>query len=188
MPETATPPGFVDRLLANPLWLGAGAVLLAIVGFLGLRRKRGSDTEFQESILQAAREKSSAAPDSEIIRSEPESTHSTTTASSLLSEFAVSDLGSMKHDGEADPLAEADVYLAYGRFQQAEELIKDALQSKPEQQELNLKLLEVYLAAKNSTAFDERAQEILGRLENSDDPMWHKIAEMGRELSPDNPL
>lgn len=188
VPDTFTSPGFVDKLLANPLWLGAGAVLLAIAGFLGLRRKRGSETEFQESILQAAREKSTAGSDSEIIRSEPESGHSTTTASSLLSEFAVSDMGSMKHDGEADPLAEADVYLAYGRFQQAEDLIKDALQSKPEQEDLNLKLLEVYLAARNSTAFDAHAQEVLGRLEDSEDPVWEKIAEMGRELSPQNPL
>jgi pilus assembly protein FimV len=188
VPDTFTSPGFVDKLLANPLWLGAGAVLLAIAGFLGLRRKRGSETEFQESILQAAREKSSAGSDSEIIRSQPESGHSTTTASSLLSEFAVSDMGSMKHDGEADPLAEADVYLAYGRFQQAEDLIKDALQSKPEQEDLNLKLLEVYLAARNSTAFDAHAQEVLGRLEDSEDPVWEKIAEMGRELSPHNPL
>jgi len=188
LPETFTPPGFVDKLLTNPLWLGAGAVLLAVVGFLGLRRKRGSDSEFQESILQAAREKSSAGSETEIIRSKPESVHSTTTASSLLSEFAVSDMGSMKHDGEADPLAEADVYLAYGRFQQAEELIKDALQSKPEQEDLHLKLLEVYLAARNPTAFDEHAQEVLGRLENSDHPVWQKIAEMGRELSPENPL
>lgn len=188
VPDTYTAPGFVDKLLANPLWLGAGAALLVILGFLGLRRKSGSESEFQESILQAAREKSSAGSDSEIVRSEPESTHSTTTASSLLSEFAVSDMGSMKHDGEADPLAEADVYLAYGRFQQAEDLIKDALQGKPEQQDLHLKLLEVYLAARNSAAFDEHAQEMLGRLEDSDDPVWEKISEMGRELSPENPL
>ena len=190
VPDTFTAPGFVDKLLANPLWLGAGAALLVILGFLGLRRKNGSESEFQESILQAAREKSSSSADSdsEIIRTESESTHSTTTASSLLSEFAVSDMGSMKHDGEADPLAEADVYLAYGRFQQAEDLIKDALQGKPEQQDLHLKLLEVYLAARNSAAFDEHAQEMLGRLEDSDDPAWEKIAEMGRELSPENPL
>jgi pilus assembly protein FimV len=185
--ETFTSPGFVEKLLANPLWLGTGAVLLVIAGLLGLRRKHGSETDFQESILQAAQEKASGS-DSEIIRSEPDSTQSTTTASSLLSEFAVSDMGSMRHDGEADPLAEADVYLAYGRFQQAEDLIKDALQNAPEQEDLNLKLLEVYLAARNSTAFDERAQAMLARLENSEDPAWEKVSEMGRELSPDNPL
>ena len=188
IPDTATSPGFVDQLLAKPLWLGAGGVVLALLAFLGLRRKRGVETEFQESILQAAREGSAAASDSELVAAEPASTQPVTSESSLLSEFAVSDMGSIRNDGEADPLAEADVYLAYGRFQQAEDLIKDALKSDAEREDLNLKLLEIYLAGRNKPSFDEHAQGILARLENSQDPQWEKIAEMGRELSPDNPM
>jgi len=46
--------------------------------------------------------------------------------------------------GEVDPLAEADVYLAYGRDQQAEEILRDALRSQPEQLSLHLKLLEIH--------------------------------------------
>lgn len=186
-PATATPPGFIDRLLANPMWLGAGGVVLALLAFFGLRRKRSVETEFQESILQAA-QKESGASDSEIVTSQPESTDSKTPESSLLSEFAVSDMGSIKNDGEADPLAEADVYLAYGRYQQAEDLIKDALEKDSEREDLNLKLLEVFMAGKNATAFDEHAQGMLAKLENSNDPLWGKVAEMGRELSPDNPM
>ncbi|HFD79905.1 MAG TPA: hypothetical protein ENK05_05890 [Gammaproteobacteria bacterium] len=189
-PQTATPPGFVDRLLENPLWLGAGGVVLALLAFFGLRRKRGVETEFQESILQAAGRESSTgeASDSEIVAAEPESRQTASTESSLLSEFAVSDMGSIRNDGEADPLAEADVYLAYGRFQQAEELIKDALEKEPGREDLNLKLLEIYLAGRNQSAFDAHAQEILAKLENSEDPLWQKVADMGRELSPDNPM
>ncbi len=186
-PVTATPTGFVDRLLANPLWLGAGGVVLALLAFFGLRRKRGVETEFQESILQAAQKESSAS-DSEIVTSQPASTDSKTPESSLLSEFAVSDMGSIRNDGEADPLAEADVYLAYGRYKQAEELIKDALEKDSEREDLNLKLLEVFMAGKNQTAFDEHAQGLLAKLGNSNDQMWEKVADMGRELSPDNPL
>jgi pilus assembly protein FimV len=185
--DTFTTPGFVDRLLANPLWLGAGGLVIALLAFFGLRRKRSVETEFQESILQAARGES-AGSDSEIVGSGPDSTDSTSHESSLLSEFAVSDMGSIKNDGEADPLAEADVYLAYGRYQQAEDLIRDALEKDAENENLNLKLLEVYLAGKNQSAFDGHAQSILARLENSDDPMWAKVAEMGRELSSENPM
>jgi pilus assembly protein FimV len=187
-PQTTPAPGFVDRLLANPLWLGAGVVVLALLAFFGLRRKRGVETEFQESILQAAQGKSDTATDSEIVASEPASSDTTSSQSSLLSEFAVSDMGSMKNDGEADPLAEADVYLAYGRYQQAEDLIKEALDNDAEREDLNLKLLEVFLAAKNQVAFDEHAQSIMDRFGGSDSPMWEKVADMGRELSPDNPL
>ena len=187
MPETATASGFIERVLANPLWLGAGAAVLVLLAFVGLRRKRGVDTEFQESILQAAQKERSES-DSETVASQPESSVSKTTQSSLLSEFAVSDMGSIRNDSEADPLAEADVYLAYGRYQQAEDLIKDALEKDNAREDLNLKLLEVFMATKNHAAFDEHAQDLLARLENSDHPMWEKVAEMGRDLNPDNPM
>ncbi len=185
-PVAAPQAGFVDRLLANPLWLGAGALVVLLLGFLGLRRKRGVETEFQESILQASQ--ADTATDSEIVASEPISEDSKPAHSSLLSEFAVSDMGSIRNDGEADPLAEADVYLAYGRYQQAEDLIKDALEKDPEREDLNLKLLEVYMAGHNTAAFDDHAQQMLVRLGGGDNATWGKIAEMGRELSPDNPI
>ncbi len=187
-PVTVTPPGFVERLLDNPLWLGAGGTVLALLAFFGLRRKRGIETEFQESILQAAQGDSSIA-DSEIVTTKPDSSPSRSAESSLLSEFAVSDMGSLKGDGEADPLAEADVYLAYGRYQQAEDLIREGLEKDNEREDLNLKLLEVFLAGKNETAFDGHAQVMLAKLEGgTDSPVWMKIAEMGRELSPANPV
>ena len=184
---TVATPDFIDRVLSNPLWLGAGAGVLALLAFFGLRRKRGVETEFQESILQAA-QKESRESDSEITSSQPESSARKTPQSSLLSEFAVSDMGSIRNDGEADPLAEADVYLAYGRYQQAEDLIKDALEKDSSREDLNVKLLEVFAAAKNQAAFDEHAQGLLARLENSDHPLWEKVAEMGRELNPGNPM
>jgi len=182
--ETATTPGFVDRLMSNPLWLGAGGLVLALLAFFGLRRKRSVETEFQESILQAAGSGSTAS-DSEIVST---TSSASSNESSLLSEFAVSDMGSMRNDGEADPLAEADVYLAYGRFQQAEDLIADALEKDPQNEDLNLKMLEVFLAAKNQPGFDGHAELVLARLEDSDDPMWQKVAEMGREINPENPI
>lgn len=186
VPDTATTPGFVDRLMNNPLWLGSGMAVLALLAFFGLRRKRSVETEFQESILQASGSESAQASDSEIVSTA--SGDSSTGESSLLSEFAVSDMGSMRNDGEADPLAEADVYLAYGRFQQAEDLIADALEKDPQNEELNLKMLEVFLASRNQPGFDGHAELILARLENTDDPVWLKVAEMGREISPENPI
>jgi pilus assembly protein FimV len=180
--------GIVDRIVENRLWLGVGAVVLALIALFGLRRKREPDSEFEESILKAAREKSSAASDSDFTVDEPTPARSSSGNSSLLSEFALSDMGTLKNDGEADPLAEADVYLAYGRYQQAEDLVKDALDGDPEQPELDLKLLEIYLAARNQAAFDAHARLVLDRIEDKDDPMWQKIAEMGSEISPDNPL
>jgi pilus assembly protein FimV len=49
-------------------------------------------------------------------------------------------------------------------------------------------LLEVYYAAKNTAEFDGEAEALLAHLENPDDSLWQRAAEMGRELNPDNPL
>jgi pilus assembly protein FimV len=46
--------------------------------------------------------------------------------------------------GDVDPVAEADVYLAYGRDLQAEEILKEAMRSSPERLAIRTKLLEVY--------------------------------------------
>ncbi|MGW8309877.1 MAG: FimV/HubP family polar landmark protein [Thiogranum sp.] len=188
MVETEPAPGFVDQLLAKPLWLGSGALVLGLLAFMGLRRKRGVETEFQESILQAAAHKGASESDSVITDAQPESTDSKPPESSLLSEFAVSDMGSISNDGAADPMAEADVYLAYGRYQQAEDLIKEALEKEPGRSDLNLKMLEIFAAGRNQAAFDHHAQAMLEGPEDSGVAVWEKIAEMGRELSPHNPL
>ncbi|MCA1804659.1 MAG: hypothetical protein LC646_04805 [Xanthomonadaceae bacterium] len=183
----------LDRVLANPLWLGAGAVVLALLVLLGLRRRSTSEPEFQESILQEREERPTRAsapvvPDTpRAAEPEPES-RSRESDSSLLSEFATSDLGAIQNQSEADPLAEADVYLAYGRYQQAEELIRDALEDEPERDDFNLKLFEIYAAAQNRSGFDAHAEQVLARLENQEHPLWLKVVDMGRELNPDNPL
>jgi pilus assembly protein FimV len=182
----------LDRVLANPLWLGAGVALLALLAVLGLRRRSSSEPEFQESILQEREERPTRAsapvvPDVPAAEPEPKS-RSRESDSSLLSEFATSDLGAIQNQSEADPLAEADVYLAYGRYQQAEDLIRDALEEDPDREDFNLKLFEIYAAAQNRSGFDAHAEQVLARLESQEHPLWLKVAEMGRELSPDNPL
>src|SRR5690606_27999081 len=88
--------------------------------------------------------------------------------SSLFTDFAVSDMGAIQNEDEADPVAEADVYLAYGRYQQAEELVRNAVARAPERSDLRLKLFEVLSAAQNSGAFDAEAEALLAELGNQD--------------------
>jgi pilus assembly protein FimV len=182
----------LDRILANPLWIGIGAVVLALLALFGLRRRSTAEPEFQESILQerevrptraSAPVVEEKAPVKPVAEPRPRESDS-----SLLSEFAASDLGAIQSQSEADPLAEADVYLAYGRYQQAEDLIREALESDPEREDFNLKLFEIYAAAQNRSDFDAHAEKVLASLESQDHPLWQKVAEMGRELNPGNPL
>mgnify|MGYP002149660183 CR=1 FL=1 len=55
--------------------------------------------------------------------------------------------GVLEVAGDVDPVAEADVYLAYGRDLQAEEILKEALRTTPQRVAIHGKLLEALQAA-----------------------------------------
>lgn len=88
---------------------------------------------------------------------------------------------------EVDAVAEADVYIAYGRDEQAEEILLDALRIHPERDALRVKLLEIYAARKDRQKFGTLAAEVRVRThgEGSD---WEKAAQLGRQLDPTNHL
>jgi pilus assembly protein FimV len=90
-------------------------------------------------------------------------------------------------DAEADPLTEADVYMAYGRYQQAEELLKSALGTQPERHDIKLKLMEVYYSSKDRSAFEALADELFTDTDGTG-PLWAKALVMGHELCPDNSM
>lgn len=201
--------GLLATLLANPLlkWGAAGAAaLVALLAWMGARRRRMQDTDFQESILADRKPKAAPAPSvaapaavaaaaaakpaspASDAKTEAPARDAVQSDSSLFTDFAVSDMGALQNDAEADPVAEADVYLAYGRYQQAEELIRTALNRTPQRNDLRFKLLEVLYAAKNASGFDTEAEALLAALGNQDDETWQRVKEMGQELNPGSPL
>src|SRR5690606_22348943 len=54
-----------------------------------------------------------------------------------------------------DAIAEADIYIAYGRLDQAARLLESALEETPDRVDARLKLLEVYAQAGNVGAFEQ---------------------------------
>jgi len=66
-----------------------------------------------------------------------------TSSSSVQSDFSQGGVGKADTE-EIDPIAEADVYMAYGRDAQAEEILKDALAKDSTRQAIRVKLLEIY--------------------------------------------
>jgi len=181
-PKPAASQSFIDSLLGDPVTLGAiGAVVLALLLLIGLviKRRRSGGAGFSESILTAG---GTSALSSKTVAGAPSE------ESSLFSDLAVSGMNSAQGaEAEVDPLTEADVYMAYGRYQQAEDLLNEALKHHPERQDLKVKLLEVYYATKNSTAFESLADEVFNALEGNG-PLWGKVLVMGHELCPANPL
>jgi pilus assembly protein FimV len=86
-----------------------------------------------------------------------------------------------------DVLNEVDVYLAYGLYDNAEELLKSSLIEHPERADYRSKLLDTYFATKNSGSFVTEADKLkeMGDLAN---PYWDRVQIMGYELAPENAL
>ena len=86
-----------------------------------------------------------------------------------------------------DVLAEADVYLAYGIYQQAEELLKTAVVENPDRNDYKIKLLETYFASKDKSGFISVAEPLSENI-NRESAEWSRVIAMGRELDSGNSL
>ncbi|MEN8167914.1 MAG: FimV/HubP family polar landmark protein [Pseudomonadota bacterium] len=181
--------GFLEILKDNTTLMGTvGAVAVLLIGLLWLimRRRKEADAEFAESILMAPEGEAEAGMTSGDTGSINEPSEET----SFMSDFSPSDIDALQDEtGEVDPVSEADVYIAYGRYQQAEELIKQAIERYPDRKELKYKLLEIHYSAKNSDPFFQLAEELRqAGLEKEKPEIWAKIAGMGKELDPKHVL
>jgi pilus assembly protein FimV len=109
--------------------------------------------------------------------------------SSFISDFTPSDFEAFDTDqNDIDPMSEADVYLAYGRYQQAEDLIRHAIKDQPNKDDYKLKLLEIFYANENKERFAAYAQELANAGKNSDVSFWNKVSEMAKEIIPESAL
>src|SRR5438034_6907341 len=180
-PKPAPPPpepSIVDEFLDNPIALvalGRVIVLLAGYGVWTWRKKKTTQARFQDSVLGAA-----------------STTGSSTGTGAALAAQSVSQgslsqpLAGMEAD-EVDPIAEADVYMAYGRDAQAEEILKEALQKDARRTAVHSKLLEIYANRRDVTAFEQTAVK-LKSLTNGSGPEWDKAAALGRSIDPQSGL
>ncbi|WP_395141786.1 FimV/HubP family polar landmark protein [Schlegelella aquatica] len=181
-PPVVEEPSFIDGLLENPLALplaGGLIVLLAGLGLYRLKAKTKQDsgeTSFLESRLQ---------PDTFFGASggqRIDTKDASGTPSSL--SYSLSQLDAI---GDVDPVAEADVYLAYGRDLQAEEILKEAMRANPERLAIRTKLLEVYAKRRDSKGFEVLATQLYG-LTGGEGEEWQRAQELGRQIDPENAL
>jgi pilus assembly protein FimV len=164
--------------------LGAGAGLLALLtgGWFYLRNKRRKNlADFEQGIMTSGGLKANT------VFGNTSGASVDTGDTSFLTDFSQSTSGGMIDTNDVDPIAEAEVYMAYGRDAQAEEILKDAITKEPKRYELHLKLLEMYAASKDMSAFETVSGELYTTL-GADDPTWAKVAEIGIKLEPNNPL
>ena len=179
---TPPEPTLMGELTENPFLLPGFAVLLLLLGALGLYRyrQRNNSTQVDSSFLESRLQ-----PDSFFGASggqRIDTNEGGATGSSLV--YSPSQLDAA---GDVDPVAEADVYLAYGRDLQAEEILKEAMRTTPNRVAIHAKLMEIYAKRRDARAFEVIALEAFN-LTRGEGPDWAHIGEMGRTLDPVNVL
>jgi pilus assembly protein FimV len=184
-PEPAE--NWYDPLLADPLYWGGGLAAIGLGGVLwwmmagGARRRKPAGVPLDDSIMTGG----DVRPNT--VAGAAAGGAVNTGDTSFLTDFSQAGLGTIDtHD--VDPIAEAEVYMAYGRDAQAEEILKEAIGKNPDRHEIRVKLLEIYAARRNTAAFEATAGELYAALGSKPSPLWDKACEMGRGIDPTNPL
>ncbi len=182
-PTPAPEPSFLDSIVSSQFALPGAAVLALVLGGLAFYkyrsrqpRKERTETSFLESRVQ---------PDSFFGASGGQRVDTTDQSAGTSSMgFSLSQLDAI---GDVDPVAEADVYLAYGRDLQAEEILKEAMRTTPDRLAIRTKLLEVYAKRRDTKGFELLATQLFAITQGSGAD-WEKAQEMGRGIDPENPL
>ncbi|NOQ90902.1 MAG: hypothetical protein GQ549_08145, partial [Gammaproteobacteria bacterium] len=207
----------LSKLLSDPVLLAAaGGGLLLLVALIALiikkRRKTAEETTFGEELPVMATDTDALGSVADEVADEISDTEAGTSedAADRTDEVAGDEFDSdstmvldsaedaiiaesdQTAEEETEPrddvLAEADVYLAYGIYQQAEELLEQAITDNPDRMDYRVKLAETLYASKNAEAFVEVATEIHQREGAENTPAWKKVMGMGQDLCSDNPL
>ncbi len=213
--DRAPEPDFITQLLNKPMMLAAagGGLLLiaALVGLIIKRRKAASETaaplmaDLNNDLESIADDFADAGAESlagdeilagdEVLDSDESSEGDFDSDSTMVLDSAEDTIITEEPSAEAeddeprdDVIAEADVYLAYGIYQQAEELLVQAIADNPERDDYRVKLAETHYASKNAEAFVDVANDIKKRTGDIDSPIWKKIMVMGQDLCADNPI
>ncbi|MYN08342.1 LysM peptidoglycan-binding domain-containing protein [Massilia sp. FT127W] len=178
-------PGVMDIIMDNIQAIGiALAALLGGAGFLLARRRKQEQTA---SILPKPEISVLGDPGAQAqpLIAETGGQSVDTSNSVFNSNFAPS--ASQLDTNEVDPVAEADVYIAYGRDAQAEEILKEALRTHPERHAVRLKLMEIFANRKDVRSFEMQASELYA-LTKGEGEDWAQAALLGQAIDPQNPL
>jgi pilus assembly protein FimV len=193
----------IDFLMEDPVVLPAAGGLLALLLVGGLyannkRKKRRAAEDAEDALMVDNFEEKSFFSDTsnEPIMGHETPLEETAPAPAPAQPAVVQAIPAAPKPAEAavsahatvvDPLTEADVYLDYGRDVQAEEILKVALETQPENTMIYTKLMGIYSKRRDAKNFEQMALKAKLLLTESD-PQWATISKQGFELEPTNPL
>ena len=171
-------PGILEKIQENPIYIGVVALVIVLIGvFFGLRRKMQQDKaalaavenfDFDEMGDDSSYESESGEITEEFDALEED--YSADEESDI--DLGIGDSFDTEAEEEeaapttmqtGDAIGEADIYIAYGRYEQAAELLLSAVAGSPDDAALRTKLLEVYLESQNKEGFQEQYLELQSR-------------------------
>ncbi|WP_162846017.1 FimV family protein [Seongchinamella sediminis] len=164
-PAPAPAPAQEGGMMSYLLY-GLGALLLVILGVVFVRRGKEDDSGSTATDDAFADVKLKAEP---VAVAEPEAEQEPVVAEPEEELEPVRDnrgYGERKHDEYAsdvetgDALAEADIYIAYGRYPQARDLLQNAINAEPGNGAYRLKLLETELQIGDRAAAEAQLREL----------------------------
>lgn len=174
----------MDELLENPLVPAGGGIVALLLGLLGYRAwKRRREAKALHDPAGMAGD-SQLQPDSFFGSSGGQQVDTSSADAGGASTMAYSP-SQLDGGGDVDPVAEADVYLAYGRDVQAEEILKEALRNQPNRLSIHVKLAEICVKRHDIKGLEAVARGMQG-VSQSQDPEWLRVMEMGRNMDPTN--
>lgn len=166
----ATPePGFVDKILLNPLYIGIVGLLIALgVGGFLLRRRAQAEKQLQEEnehfLFDGIDYQEATDDDQNAVDVDTYAEASADELVDVADEVVEPDSEAVQQTGDA--IGEADIYIAYGRYEQAVSLLKSAIAASPNDAALRVKLLEVYLETGDKDGFQQAFVELQARGEH----------------------
>jgi len=85
-----------------------------------------------------------------------------------------------------DPIGEAEVFLAYGKVDEAIRVLRDTVKDEPDNLSAKITLLRAYSYQRNHRDYSTLAHDVKHRLEGQ--PLWQTIQCEGKVMDPGNPL
>ncbi|MFK5984841.1 MAG: FimV/HubP family polar landmark protein, partial [Pseudomonadota bacterium] len=183
----------INKNYFNELLIAGGSlILLFLVSIFSRRKKNKDDEDFQESILNdtsIATDKDYADETDGLNTAEIADSTGLEDETSFLSDFSSSELDSLQPDDtESDPVSEANVFMVYGRYDQAEEMLTGVIKKQPDNLDYQMKLLDVYHAGERQDEFKKQSSVVKNILitngtELDDSGDWKTVQKLANDLN-----
>lgn len=175
-PTPVPPPAstLVDTLMANILYIGIGiaVVVIGVVALIVIKQKKADEEDFDDfledhglgeddsddTVLMPPRDRGQDDEEDDFDLGDIDQGLDEVEEEAPIEE---EDEEPIQSEAQTeDVVAEADIYIAYGKYDQAEEMLLKALANDESDENIRLKLLEVYSTQGNIDSFDPQYAQL----------------------------